>query len=97
MDLSQFHQSCLFVPNLEFFVTENIPNRMGTGHVLKWVKKKNAGSLNVLRAMNLMVNKILWLLILVSSGLAKSYFDLLVRFLPEVFFTCPYHIYIVNF
>ena len=29
-------------------------------------------------------------------GPAKSDFDLLVRFLPEVFITCPYDIYIVN-
>ena len=31
-----------------------------------------------------------------KTGPAKSDFDLLVRFLPEVFFTCPYDIYIVN-
>ena len=32
----------------------------------------------------------------VTSGPAKSDFDLLFRFLLEVFFTCPYDIYIVN-
>ena len=30
------------------------------------------------------------------AGPAKSDFDLLVRFLPEVYFTCPYDIFIVN-
>ena len=30
------------------------------------------------------------------TGTAKSVFDLLVCFLPEVFFTCPHDIYLVN-
>ena len=30
------------------------------------------------------------------AGPAKSDFDLLVRFLPDIFFTCPYDIYIEN-